>query len=360
MRALQTDRCIRIPGKIILAGEYSVLAGNPALACAVDRHLTVEVQESTRLAKKTTKQKDLWEITSCVWDEKLQISTMDLIAGNYPVASAMVCETLREGIRLNPNSKPVSLNINCSWPLNLGLGSSSALRLGLLQAMQVDSALESTQSLQRNSQGLSSGCDAYVQFHGGFWRYQMHGRSNEFESKLSGSSFNDLGFYFFSHPDKEEKSTVNCIQGVLSGIEDTRKLHTSSESFCAALSQELGAAIETELSWRNLIKRCTDLRTVFQETSGYTPQMEQLARLPGCGRSWEFKGLGAWGPETFLVLCRDENQIERIRTYLFNMSCKEQTFEIEKNGLRVEEPASAGLSKANKLAETTFPAAVNS
>ena len=47
--SLETKR-VRVPGKLILAGEYAVLAGAPAVVCAVDRHLdTVLITVETLL-----------------------------------------------------------------------------------------------------------------------------------------------------------------------------------------------------------------------------------------------------------------------------------------------------------------------
>ena len=40
---------VRVPGKAILAGEYAVLAGGPAIVCAVGRHLSLEARPSERL-----------------------------------------------------------------------------------------------------------------------------------------------------------------------------------------------------------------------------------------------------------------------------------------------------------------------
>ena len=36
----------RAPGKILLTGEYAVLEGAPALVCAVDRHVRVEIRQA--------------------------------------------------------------------------------------------------------------------------------------------------------------------------------------------------------------------------------------------------------------------------------------------------------------------------
>lgn len=40
---------IRVPGKVILAGEYAVLHQGPAIVCAIDRYLECEVSSSSRL-----------------------------------------------------------------------------------------------------------------------------------------------------------------------------------------------------------------------------------------------------------------------------------------------------------------------
>ncbi len=326
---------VSVPGKVILAGEYSVLAGQPALACAVQKRMTIEVAEPDTQNKK-------WNIESCLWDKKLSVTTMDLIAGNYSEECSMVCATLTEAIRQNPDVHPLSISIACDWPIAWGLGSSSALRLGLLAALKSHSPLELVQSLQQKQQGLSSGCDAFVQFHGGIWSYQMHGRSKRLKNTKGNNNealdFADKGFYFFTHPKNDEKSTKDCIQGVIDSTEDAASLYECSHAFYESAKQWLIEGDHQEKSsikiWKNLLRTCSDLRRQFQDTSGYTTEMAQLARLPGLGRSWEFKGLGAWGPETFLVLSNGKDQTDRIRTYLSNMGCKEVVFKVAQKGLK--------------------------
>jgi len=39
---------VRVPGKLILTGEYAVLTGAPAVVCAVDRHLVCRVERDAR------------------------------------------------------------------------------------------------------------------------------------------------------------------------------------------------------------------------------------------------------------------------------------------------------------------------
>jgi phosphomevalonate kinase len=41
---------VRVPGKLMLAGEYSVLAGAPAVVCAIGRHLSCSTAPAPRLA----------------------------------------------------------------------------------------------------------------------------------------------------------------------------------------------------------------------------------------------------------------------------------------------------------------------
>ena len=305
-----TEKKVFVPGKVILAGEFAVLNGHPALAMAVDKQMTIESYQTEQSKSRS------WMLESQLWNEPLSLSAMDLVCGNYPDHAAMVCETLRYG--QNVSTRPHGIRISCDWPLHWGLGSSSALRLGLLTLLGNTDALNSALALQRIAQGYSSGCDTHVQFHGGAWNYCMHGRSTSLKEKLSLESF-----HFFAHPQKSagEKNTGASIQSTLSGTRDAPKLNTNSQSVYNKMLAWF--ANQNPETFKDLLHSCTELRSSFADTGAYTGEMQLLERLPGIGRTWEFKGLGAWGAETFLVLCRDPGQLQKIRTYLENMGCME-------------------------------------
>jgi len=142
------------PGKLMLAGEYSVTGpGGVALATAVDRRLTVEVEPGG----------DRWVVTSDA------LKLVDADADTVPVVAGALDRVsgLPQGGRVR------ILGDLGTGPAKPGLGSSASLATATLSALQhltkgASASLEDTITLHRNIQeGRGSGYDVATSMTGG-------------------------------------------------------------------------------------------------------------------------------------------------------------------------------------------------
>ena len=171
-----------VPGKVMLAGEYSVLWGGPFLAATVDRALGVTVS----LAARGSEPRSTWAVmSSALWPTPRRLSTdpatwpaADAEEGPLVGAVAHGLGLLRQDGWLPGDDHLVNVQVDASLDPKAGLGSSSALRLGVLLALltlREDSpdagracrAAREAFALQRAAQGQASGYDLLTQTTGG-------------------------------------------------------------------------------------------------------------------------------------------------------------------------------------------------
>ena len=109
---------VKVPGKVMLAGEYTVLEGGPALACTVDRFLTVTIDEKPISGI---------QVDSTLWPETKHVTS----------ATESV-EPLLQSVAFAANTYGANgyhLSVDSDLDLSFGLGSSSACRLGALMGI---------------------------------------------------------------------------------------------------------------------------------------------------------------------------------------------------------------------------------
>ncbi len=133
------ERVVSAPGKIILAGEHSVVYGYPAIVAAINRRLTVTARRG-----KTGKP----------------------VSGLIKFALSRI---------LKPG-EIVALKIDSAIPINSGLGSSAALATALVWALLPHVPQEKKNKLVKIIEdfqhGRSSGVDQTIVREGGFLRFQ--------------------------------------------------------------------------------------------------------------------------------------------------------------------------------------------
>lgn len=136
------------PGKIYLFGEHAVVYGEPAIACAIELRTRV-----------TAKRSDAISISS-------DLGTTGMDFEIHPYVSAAI-EKL--------GSKNVSINITSDLPVGSGLGSSAAVTVATLSAINIEFGLgydnEALAGLgheiEREVQGAASPTDTFVSTFGG-------------------------------------------------------------------------------------------------------------------------------------------------------------------------------------------------
>ena len=154
---------VKVPGKVMLCGEYHVLArGARALAFTLDAYLEVYVRYGTTMREELT-------LHSNLWDAPRQINA-ETVSDNMLVAT--VVELLPSG-----QHRVEELRVTSQLHPSFGFGSSSALRLALVYAAYLQAQGDSLLippakrwqlagrafALQKKSQRFASGYDVATQ-----------------------------------------------------------------------------------------------------------------------------------------------------------------------------------------------------
>ncbi|MDR3491632.1 MAG: mevalonate kinase [Gammaproteobacteria bacterium] len=176
------------PGKLILSGEHSVVYGQPALAMAVNRYVTVTAtpQFTPHIS---------FDLTDFAYQSRLSLTALDnlknrikqkykrFLKGDYtirrvlhkPVELAQVAFTLFvESLNIKL-TQGINIHMESTIPVGCGMGSSAATVLSIAHAianyLEVDLSSEMFLRLGLEAEnlqhGYSSGLDLRVSLHGG-------------------------------------------------------------------------------------------------------------------------------------------------------------------------------------------------
>ena len=173
------------PGKLVLSGEYAVLAGAPAIVAAVDRRVVCRITEASSGG---------WSFESSGFEGKSRHPLAALLAGEVQAGDpgAIVAHALSylargtyfdRGTRFDRRALPehLSVEIDSSQCFHearkLGVGSSAGTVVAFCSALAAHTSqsveLPDLLRIHRESQGGSgSGLDVAAAFHGGVIRFQ--------------------------------------------------------------------------------------------------------------------------------------------------------------------------------------------
>lgn len=142
------------PGKIVLAGEYAVLWGAPAISMAIDRRALATVGSSDT--------------------DECRLTTPGFSGlGGYRIVDAVM------GSERPPLDLRLDTTAFAEGGRKIGIGSSAALTVALLAALRDSTDIyEEAQSAHRRLQGdVGSGVDVASAVHGGLIEYEREGHS---------------------------------------------------------------------------------------------------------------------------------------------------------------------------------------
>jgi mevalonate kinase len=136
------------PGKIYLFGEHAVVYGEPAIACAVDIRTSVKVKISSGIS-----------ISS-------DLGTTGLDFEMHPYVSAAIKKM---------DSPKISIEISSHIPVGSGLGSSAAVTVATLAAINIECDMgyeknkiaQIAHEIEKEAQGAASPTDTFVSTFGG-------------------------------------------------------------------------------------------------------------------------------------------------------------------------------------------------
>ncbi len=290
-----------MPGKILLAGEYAVLDGHPALSMAVDRHLTVTLTET---------QSGGWILASDLWQESRSLAAAHPqdIAGE-PLFQ--VADFAQHHFAL-PH---VHCRITSELDIRFGLGSSTALRLGVLLAaaalhhdlkrLDDNVTLEAAAlafRMQRVQQSFASGYDVLTQALGGvlLWTPDYQNWPGNSLKKLDPKPVTEYVQIFVGGAGAPTSKVGGSVRKALQESGRQREYYDASQHIIRSwlLFWQEGAEAFPKL--------CQDIaaqRRIFSSLPYFPEQLfRQLEALPGFDQKWTAKTTGAGGEDAILLI----------------------------------------------------------
>lgn len=301
---------VLVPGKVMLTGEYTVLQGGTALAATVDRHVVVRVRG--------LKVGDGVQVGSSLWDAPR------LAKAGAALSGEALLDAATHGAKLFGLSD-VAVRVDSELDVKHGLGSSSAVRLGTLLALEELARLRSgapprrpkselwptahaAYQLQKAAQKAASGYDVATQLLGGVVRFRGEASQGHWPAEATA-----LG--------AETAATLPKVVHVYVGgqgaptakvMGDTRAW-LAAEGRMAALEQASAALLscfetalrdpEDRASVRALVKATAQHRAIMAGSPAFPAAVAiALAEVPGADHEWSFKTTGAGGEDALLIV----------------------------------------------------------
>lgn len=311
---------VRVPAKVMLAGEYAVLAGGRALAASLDCWLQARLEPSSNLGLR---------VSSNLWREPRNI---DPYADpeqwkDTPLLHAVAAAARHHGIT------SAALHIDSAIEVSYGIGSSSALRLAVCMAMATAAkvwphqaapsntypydinssdgewqAARMAVALQRAAQGSASGYDVATQFVGGLVSFQGAEAIEAWPGSVSvlpASCIQPLSNMVQVYVGGSGAPTGPLLQSTRSWLISLGRW----EEFCQ-LSENLVTAFTTAFMQpdspnhqRELYRACAAHRRILSAAPQFPLKIAAaLAEIPGLDEYFSWKTTGAGGDDAILLL----------------------------------------------------------
>jgi mevalonate kinase len=174
---------VAAPGKLILSGEHAVVHGHPALALAIDRYVRVQVAANSSNVfslhcPDLNCSRELSRTSLLDFKKQIQKRYAKFLNNKIPITKVLqkpweLAElVLSLFLHKNPDRQGLQLSITSEIPIGAGLGSSAALILSLIAALQQSVADHAewwpdALTAENMQHGVSSGLDLQTSFQGG-------------------------------------------------------------------------------------------------------------------------------------------------------------------------------------------------
>lgn len=220
---------VSVPGSIMLMGEHAVLFGEPAIACAIDKYIHIQL---------TPRNDDGVNIESALASHQTRLRQIK----SHP-ALTFVMAAISQLERTLPAG--FELTIESEFAHTVGLGSSAAVTAGVVAALHAyaqlpmdtealfDRALSVVHEVQ---QGRGSGSDLVASIQGGLVAYRMHPKTI---TALSGQPV--LGLYYAGY----KTPTPEVLKQVETKTAAFPELYSELYRLMGQVTEQAIAAIES-------------------------------------------------------------------------------------------------------------------
>ena len=313
----------KAPGKLVLTGEYAVLAGAPALVMAIDRYVTCQIKPSVT---------GTWEFTSHGL-EAHSIHSRDTLPKDPQHPAALAYQAIRH-LRLDLATMPKHLKIKIdSRPCfykgeKLGIGSSAACVVAVTAAFaklcDTTYTLGELLNIHRNLQGGSgSGLDVATSHHGGVIRFQ----NGELEKAEIPKDFN----YVFVYPGSSAQT-----QKLVKRFNDWRKIERIPKELQRLIEQATAVACPSTNFYESVTEYICALRALDEAAKIGIFSEEHLHALTLAERlNVIYKPCGAGGGDIGVAMAADPGALTAFKSEITEQGFIVVPAEITKNGVEV-------------------------
>lgn len=300
---------VRVPGKVMLCGEYSVLSGGRALAATLDRHLAVRVRPKSGLGGAY--------VASDIWDQPR------FVAKHTGDTGEPLLDAVAHGMKLF-DVQDFEIRIDSELDIKFGFGSSSALRLGVLLALdemarfakgepqirprqELEPLAREAFLLQKKAQSKASGYDVATQLVGGLVEFEMSADDSSWTKHVSicdALAQQNLHKLVHLFGGGAGAPTTPIVTSTLTWLEEqglTSALAQANDEIRQALLEGLKHPRELD-TLKKLFRAVRAQRKIFDHAPSFPKTLAKaLEDLPGCDESWSFKTTGAGGEDALLL-----------------------------------------------------------
>ena len=304
------------PGKIMIAGEYSVLAGGRALAVTTDHVLNCWVTENTKG----------WILDTNLWPAPRF----------FLIREELNDDEAFEQVVKNAAERFCKVVIRSDLAVEHGVGSSSALRLAVLAALKNNmslSTLEQAYDLQKSYQNQASGYDLATQYYGGVSVFKNPGEFQKWTVET-------LDFKNFMGNILQHITVFVSKTGAPTKVTMQKNAHWFKNQFLIAqqsASEELIDSLMHYQSFQDVLDKIVKFRNILEESPAYPRRIHSvLSSLKGFDKKWTFKPTGAGGEDAILLFGKISAEAE---SALLNNCWLRAPFSFAEKKLTLEEMA---------------------
>jgi phosphomevalonate kinase len=353
---------IRVPGKLILLGEYAVLEGADALVASVDRYVIVDISENRdnicQIFSDLTKVPLIFSLRkngTCHLDENQSVQTISAMRFIF----AMIDGICRHIYKLGFPIYPFALKVDSSQfyyedkQVKLGLGSSAALTVALTVAITKYLGIDNKLFLNKydlfrfahdvhfSAQGKrGSGIDIAASVYGGINKFNIKSSDQVKFAELISSVPLLKNLHLLTIWSGIPVST----QRLLSEVEKYRKQHrleykklmmrltTLSNSGCALYGQKMTTDFLDIVSDYYEVLKTLSIKSKIRIISDIHQKIAKIVN----GSGGVYKPSGAGGGDIGIAFCASEKILENVNKDLTRHNFETISLGISTSGVVAE------------------------